>query len=471
MISKAKKEFETQNNLNSKGNNFIFFCVLILVLISGVSFLIIFKINNAVNYYLDVRTILKSTLGADLTPSTSLIFIFALIGTVGIFVGLILNIIFGFNIFKNKIELRTRHIVMTALFITSIVCIFLIGISEFNYARLKFTFDVVSNDALRDSLSLNDNESIKKISSYHSGHPYGWTNTRTTWWLVFGRLTLIIVGYLTFDSIFVNEKSFAKEVSRNIESSVKKSNIGKSKFNRFLAKIFAQNEKVIACWILIVTILVLIPEIVYAILLTLENSEISKLLEWTLVGKDLIVHEQGMKEFADKLSQVSNSNSLILINIPIMLVGISLTTSIAFVFNIVREWKTDSKLFIVQIIISLIEVVTTLIFGAVSKGNLNTMIGRWNNEDMYSTINSLDQNKLADVVEFFPMPTFNSAHEINHLWLYGFEYISEFVVSFFFVGACYAILIHKMGLVIKLQKTERQKIIDNQAKLNVEIAK
>jgi hypothetical protein len=60
------------------------------------------------------------------------------------------------------------------------------------------------------------------------------------------RLAVILVSLIIFRSAFSTQDSYAQNVSRNLESNVKRTNVGKSKVLKFIGRVFATNEQTIS---------------------------------------------------------------------------------------------------------------------------------------------------------------------------------------------------------------------------------
>jgi hypothetical protein len=450
--------------------NVIFIVVLFMIAIVGVFFVIISNLNQAVKYYGDVQGSLRGLFGKTLTPTTTAIYVPAYIGLGGIVVILMTEVILT-SLVRKSVKAESFMILSTLiLHVLAVIFSFLISYAEFSYANFSTTYDVLSlsvdNKNFIDHIPSLKGTSALKMIAYHKEHLYKWTNDRTTWWLQFMRLAVILVSLIIFRSAFSTQDSYAQNVSRNLESNVKRTNVGKSKVLKFIGRVFATNEQTISWWALIVTIIILIPQFIYAILLSMDQSEITMIIQWSTNGKQIVGSVSDLSDFSTVLDQIKTPSAFLLVQLPIIIVGASIVTSLAFIFNIIRQWRTDISTFVTQLSVSVIEMILTLMFGAISKGYMNYIVSEWNANDMFGAFAKVQGNEAFQMLtQMFAVPVFNSSNELDHVWLYGLEYVTEFVISITLFSTCYIMICHRLLLIVNMRREERSKIVNSEAEL------
>ncbi|AGR41642.1 hypothetical protein [Spiroplasma taiwanense] len=417
--------------------------VIFLILITPtISFIIVYYMNPAINFYFNYFILIEKNFGPSVivTKMSMLFFMWAA------FAIFILTLIFIFLIpfiFGKKIKLTIKvafTILITLLLILSII---FSSISEYNYSRFHVFYIFLAKQNINKPFVEELFFLQKKFSEiYYSENginiiQYRWTSDTFTWWICIFKIMVIIIYF----AILLNSLEIKKQ--EKIEATSIRKNLDQSKLSYFLNKLVINNSKNISAWLISATFLVFLPQLIFISIMSIFNSEINSLLNWSTIAPDLI------KSQDVNLSSLTNSNvsNFIIKSLPIIISGFLMGTICIFFLVYTKGWNTNNLFFKLQFLIMFIEIILIISITTYSSNQIQHIVEIWNDNKIGIELNKYfaENNEIFLTLKEMLGTTFiNSNNIVKNPWLSGLQYASQSIISISFILTVYIILGFKL---------------------------
>lgn len=437
----------------------------VLYLFMMLSFLIVFSyivLSNTsfATYQHNIKNF-ENRYGKNLTPSRNLVVGLIYVSILFSLVGFFSFAIVPFILKSKKIIKWKKIIIILSQFILITLSMVFFSASEYLYSRYNLLCHIIEN--LQKTSLVEDDKWSKEILLNYSLDPKKWASSTSVWWLFFIKITLCIFCFMSYESTINLAGKYAEKVFITTRVNVKKENIGLSKISKFYNNIFVTSEKGVALWMILVTTIILIPQLVYSIKLSESDKDIRVLFNYTEYVQYLTKNCSSWENFRSAVSKLHYINYFAAKELPIIFIGVSCGTTLLFLSIVSKQWRVNSNILIFQISVSFFEITGALVSSAYSKGQLNYLITNWNDKGIYEMIVSLKyQSKMQinynDISKIFGIVKVDKMNQIPFMWLNGVEYISEVIISFMFLLSTYIIFFKKIFVILKLRK---QKFIES----------
>ncbi|AGR42512.1 hypothetical protein [Spiroplasma diminutum] len=399
-----------------------FTIVFLLLLIPTVTYIVIININKALDYYFDNIDIIKENFGRNVIVSYSSIMINSWV-SLSLIISALIMIAFLGLILKAKISDFKKISYIVIIGFLAILSIVLIAVSEFSYSRFYYLYDfLINND---EGLKLENDDAIEKlrlgfIEIYGKGiTKFKWSNDSLTWWLAILKIIFVIL----FFSIWLRNNK-----NNNQILTVSKS-INRSGIKELISKFSLNDTKNILFWLIIGTTLVFITPLIYIINMSVFNSKMGSMLNWTFIVTDLY------KNIDTLSSETIKSSYFVIKFLPIIVSGFLISNILISIVAYVQNWNRSKYSFAMQYILLLVEIIFVLIVIAYSSHEAQKITNYWNQGTITIPKIALESKYLKEVYGF---PFINN--EMPDPWLSGLKYISQTIISISFLATIYIIL-------------------------------
>ncbi|AKX34672.1 hypothetical protein SLITO_v1c10610 [Spiroplasma litorale] len=399
-----KENFETCNKIK-KSTVFKMAFVFSLLLIPQFLFIAIMYLNESFSEYGKHYQVLESYFEDYFLPSHLLILLAAWVSTAVSFVAVIF-IIFMRKILNRKISKKYKHIIIFALASIIVISFIINSISEYNYSRFHQMYSYLSNSDLDiKNKELKDLVDVFK-TNYKNNIIFGWTSDTMTWWLCLVKVIISII-YFSFLSNSLEHKKINKEYT--------KKNFEQEKISNILSNLSLNNKKNISLWILLSAIAVFIPHFIYVISISLHDTSLNSMLNWTFNGLQLL----------NKTTAFQSSSQFAIKSLPIVISGFMIATMSVISVIYIKKEEINYRFLLIQFIILFIEVILLISINTYSMHKLNEIYNYWKENDYSKMVssNSYLSNILGDSF-------LNEDGSVKDFFLYGIKYVSHAIITF-----------------------------------------
>lgn len=430
-------------------NQLIFIFAILVIFSPTILFLFIIFLNPNFSIYIKNYEYISSEFPGWPSPNYLWIIASSFIGLVLLIVAIII-VCFLNKMYNTRKTSNYGMVIMNF----SYLLIFLLAaisfaIAEYCYSKFNLLFGFLSK--INFSFISDNIKSIQQEIHTNTNNEvvYNWTGGTITWWVLFVRVEVIVLGYILIQNL--TQINLDKHHGQSINNEVKKDNVGNNVIAKLYNKLFVSSEKCISIWLIITTTLILLPQFVFVIRLSTNGDRIKSILEWTFIVPSLTKNMPIMNEYNSTI-QVQSINSFVVTELPIIFVAFSFATCLIFFAIFIKGWKYNKRIFLTQFILQIIEVVFTTIITTIAMWSLNNLVEQWNNSNTIDAIVKIKDDKVAGVlISLFGDPSKTLTHKVTYMWLYGIEYISEVVITLAFISTIYPILGYK---ILKMNKKE-----------------
>ncbi|AOG61047.1 hypothetical protein SHELI_v1c11000 [Spiroplasma helicoides] len=412
--------------------------IFLLVFFPSYTFIGIFYANPNFAMYEDNFDLISSKLDSNILPTPLPMTIFLWLGF-SLFILSIGHLIFISLIFKK----HAKNKILKNIFLAWMITIFLASslfftLSEYNYSRFYDIYTYIKNMKTTDDKEFNSIINYY-AQNYSEGWNFKWSSDIFSWLICIFQIMVIMIQFSMF-----NSSISSKEV--NVEETNKTSTInsvGYGKIGAFVGKITGNTNKNISLWLLICSMLVFIPQLIFIIILESESSMGFSLLEWTFIASFLLKNE--VPEFYEKTSKI-DASYVVIGHLPLIATGFLAATICIFLIIYIKRINISKSFFITQFAIMAAELVLVLAVNTYTIYEINKIVDVWNEYNLAELV-----KPYVDSIPFLSQNIVNG--NISYPWLYGEQYISLLIISLAFTGVSFTMLTSKSKKIFKNNKT------------------
>ncbi|AHI54213.1 hypothetical protein SSABA_v1c08140 [Spiroplasma sabaudiense Ar-1343] len=483
---------------NALGNNLknphcfkvIFLVTFFMIVIAVPSFIFIFITHTNANLliYLEKYNTLKPILSSELNNPKLIYFVqwtafsfFALAIMMVIFFGLILR--------NSRINFNVKAAYISVILFFLILFIILITFAQNEYAtfQLFFKYQNLTNhyNNYEDTENLEAWRAMIEIKTqftinYSNKIIFNWLTNKDVWWMLFAQSVVVIISFISLQDLLFGKKYNDNNIQKIIETNLKKSQFGESFLKKIYNRLFVVSEKNVSILMIVFSTILILPQVIYAISISTTSGRISNFANWNYLVPKIVTDDENFNNFIDHANQIPSSY-FVLIQLPIIAVGLTMATMIIFISVYIRNEDTSNNIYLIQFAIFIAELFFTIIAATYSKITLNNLVKIWNQdlgirqsflELCQKFLNS--ENGQGDAGIFYqnffaislgPHSIFkinfidfsNTNSTIKSLWLERNEFIAETIISLSFAITTTAITGHKVYLIRNEKKSLRPK--------------
>ncbi|WP_303662209.1 hypothetical protein [Williamsoniiplasma luminosum] len=367
-----------------------------------------------------------------------------------VFFGISLGLIFLYKpiVSSNSITMAKQSIYIKTTTMFLMVSFLLTSLSQYNYANYA-TF-------IKLELATEANENFTRaLKSVGAQLSFSWKNPSIVWWVLFVQI-IIIFSIILFLENAISRKENIAGIEKYIEYNLKttKSFAG-SKIIEKINKFFKPTTKNISIWTFVVVGLILLPNFIFTILISNSSTKMGALLQWSYNLPNLLKDFKGIDQlYANLLGDKYSLVYFALNSLPIIIIGITFSTTFFFLSIIVRSEKQISdNVFILQNVILAIEILFILILMSVIKFEVNNLSNIWNMKGLkfQEGLRALMQPEdFKEITTMFYWSAIQDIIKTNKIeWFSQNGIISETIINFAFAGSTFSGI--GIGLVKKIK--------------------
>ncbi|QEH62370.1 hypothetical protein SCHIN_v1c11770 [Spiroplasma chinense] len=408
------------------------------IFIPSIAFIGIVYANPNFKLYVNNFSTFREVFDKSIVPSKNLIFTLIWVG-----LGLVLLALIIIIFTKQLLVLIDKSIfwknVHFVLIVTLLVCASIcFAFAAYSYSLFYDLYVYLANVSQGDHVL--DNEKMAQIAQKFSVNfaktkNFKWSDENLTWWVCLFQILMVIIYFSAFYS------NLDRKQDDEIESlaSVKK-NLDQSKVAKLIGRLSINNNKNVSIWLIISTMIVFIPQFIFVIKLSMQNSYIHSLLDWTFKAPYLLQVED-LNEF-DRFKSLRFTVS----HLPIIATGFLLATMCIFGLVYFKGIKATKGFFITQFVILFIELICVISVNTYVMYEINSIVKFWNDNGLIEKLSKYQDN-FANIEDVR-----NNIFEqevVKYPWLRGQQYVSQVLISVTFVIVTYTILGSKMKKLYK----------------------
>ncbi|ATG97764.1 hypothetical protein [Mesoplasma lactucae] len=335
------------------------------------------------------------------------------------------------------------------------ISIFLFALSQYQYSRFHDFY-------VYEALTMNDSkfEFVQDLNEFYASNYldqksfYNWESTVVVWWVMIGQLIVIFAC-----AIMLQNAIFGKTIDSDVDYKAKITNedslpIG-NKLARSFAKIFRNTDKNIAAFVLIATLIIIIPNLVYSILSTTRGTNLTALITWSYkMPRYLADLKDGTSVVAiDELASLYYGHLFLIASLPLISMGLTIASLFFFFAILVRGESISNKIFIFEISTLFVEVLLMITFMLVSKIYMSRLEDYWNYklasgtrafeffEDLKKILNNNERKDdvFTSLTNSFKTGKMMNKDGFNIEWFNRYGIIAEGIISYAFLFGTYSI--------------------------------
>jgi len=458
----------SNNNVDIRTRNFKIFDASIRALIIYLFLIlpifaytyIVFK-NPNVNYYINYESAEGKHIWEYLQISNGFLIKSLLIAGYVMFALTVLAISFFKPIITgNRIGKVNKYIYIVLIAILAIVSILLFGLSQYEYSRF---YEYYEYSVLFEDISIKQ-DWAKQITQYFIANRtesnYGWASSSVVLWIIFVQIMLSFLFFVILqNSVFSNYKDVDNENYVSLPN--EESNAGIVINNRFFKRwkeFFKNDQRNLAVYMIIGSVVLLLSNVIYSILITDGNTNMSSLISWNYRIAYLFTDLKGFTnaQGIDGYEQVFGigvddkyyGTLFIMSSLQIISLGLTISVLFFFITIFIRSERVSYNVFYVQIISLFVLLLFTISTMLVSRVLMYRMEEVWNTGDnstkflniIKSSINNSDENLKRLFNLFAPNDIFNP-NGFYIEWLSPNSNIADGILSYAFVLGLFIIVI------------------------------
>ncbi|AXK50918.1 hypothetical protein [Spiroplasma alleghenense] len=457
----------------------IFFSVIISV--PSIVFIYITYANINLKLYTESYDLIKPIISPRLLNPDK-IFIFQWIGFSCFSFFLIMMLFVGVLFNNRKISVNKKIVYISFILLMLIAWISFISVAQNEYANFQLFFKYQNlTNYYENSNYPEDNreawiamENIKKqfTINYDNNYIFGWLSNNNVWWMLFAQLSVAIISFITLQDHLFKKTDIEENIDRIIKINIKKSEFGDSFIKKIYNRLFVVTEKNISLLMIISSTLLILPQLIYTIAISSGESAVSSFANWNYLVPKIVTDDQNFQEYI-KLAENQPFSFFTLIQLPVIAVGLTMSTMIIFIAIYFKNDKYTDGLYLAQFVIFIGELFFTIIVTVISKYQLQHLENIWNQDsgikksflDLYNSFQkseTLEGDHKIFYNNFFNLVFGKDAifrilfidlksdsPKINSLWLSSSQYIAESIISFSFAVVATAVIGNKMHLIRK----------------------
>ncbi|AGJ90504.1 hypothetical protein [Mycoplasma putrefaciens] len=366
-------------------------------------------------------------------PSKSIIWGFAIAGLVMMFL-----VVLMFVLFKAIVSLsnnRKYKQTVTAIIVSlSVIAVIFQTISQYYYGFIEDFLDYQIATAGFANKLPEMNQINQQLNELYKNHTiFRWISDEKIWWISFAQFFLIFtVSILLQNAIFTDDLEDSEDKYITYINQKTPLFTG-SKIKLLINKIFSYKARILTNWVLVTVSGISLVVIVYVIGISLSGP-IQSLFKWSFQLSNLLNDFEGystiFEKYKDNLN-LTRVDPLLVISFPILVLGITLSTSLFLVSISLRGQKFYTISFKTQYIVLFIQSILLIISTLVSQLELQKILTDWNHnnqganyiDEIEGIITKDNWNKF---LEKFPLNKIDQ--EIESIFTNNYLIFSEFTI-------------------------------------------
>ncbi|ATZ16971.1 hypothetical protein ELUMI_v1c02460 [Williamsoniiplasma luminosum] len=355
-----------------------------------------------------------------------------------VFFGISLVLIFLYKpiVTSNSITLTKQSIYIKATATFLMVSFLLTSLSQYHYANyaafIKLELATEANE--------NFTAALKSVGPHLS---FSWKTPSIVWWVLFVQI-IILFSIILFLENAISRKENIVGIEKYIEYNLKTSkSFAGSKIIEKMNKFFKPTTRNISIWALVIVGLILLPNFIYTILISNSSTKMGALIQWSYNLPNLLKDFKGIDLlYANLLGDKYSLAYFALNSLPIIIIGITFSTTFFFLSIIVRSEKQISdNVFILQNVVLAFETLFLLILMLVIKFEVNNLANIWKTEGakFEEGLRGLMQAKdFQEITTMFHWDAIQDVIRTNKIeWFSQNGIIAETIISFAFAGSTF----------------------------------
>lgn len=442
MLEKAK--LQASKGIAYKKEAIKMILLTIIILIPSLTFIVIFYINPNIKIYHQNYQVLKDYFSSNVAPSIMLIKLTMWLAFSVALVALVICGLTALFYHHKRLKKALKNVFVFVIIVLVLVAIVIFAVSQYFYSNFynifKFMVDYHQEDSQLEAIG----QAFAK--SFDQGQQFKWSGNVLTWWVCFAQIVAAtVVGYMFL--IKLNPSRIDKEQEERIKVRLIKKSIGQSKFQGLVARISVNSIKTLSIWLMVVSILILLPQLSFIISISADDSMVGSVFDWTYKAPWFFKQENAELYNAFANNKISG---FVIIYLPIIVTGFLISSTIIFLLIYLKDLEINKNLFIAQFILLFVELVVVIIVNTVSIYQINQLITIWN---------SNDHHLLKLITTFKNTAIFNTTifkyadKGISDWFISGNQYISLCIISIALTVCIYTIALNKMIKITKPLKT------------------
>ncbi|MDQ0567638.1 hypothetical protein [Mycoplasma yeatsii] len=399
---------------------------------------IIFNDQGLLYYFDHFKTISSHLIEL---PSKAYIWGYGIAGIIFTFIVLVLFVLFKgiVSVSDNK---RYKQVVIVSIVFLSVITILFQTLSQYYYG---FYEDFLHYETITGN-SNNKIDAMKKIAKWYYDHysplstssdklkAFYWISDEKIWWVSFVQFFFMFTISISLQNVVFADNSLNQEDKYVTHFAQKNSLFSGSKFKIYANKIFSYKAKTLSNWVL-VTVFVISSSVIFYIVIISTRGPIQSLFKWTYEYPNLLKDMNGFEDsvfnkFKNTLS-LEQTSPLTILSFPILVLGITLSTSLFLVSVSIRGQNFSSLSFRSQYIVLLIESILLIISVFVSQLELQRISVAWNTDSMgmnylNSTKDTISENIYDQLVNEYPLNGIDE--KIKTIFTNNYVIFSEFTI-------------------------------------------
>lgn len=261
-----------------------------------------------------------------------------------------------------------------------------------------------------------------------------WISDEKIWWVSFVQFFFMFTVSISLQNVVFADNSSNQEDKYVTHFTQKNSLFTGSKFKLYANKIFSYKAKTLSNWVL-VTVFAISSSVILYIVIISTRGPIQSLFKWTYEYPNLLKDMKGFKaeifdKFKNELS-LKQTSPLTILSFPILVLGITLSTSLFLVSVSIRGQNFSSLSFRSQYIVLLIESILLIISVFVSQLELQRLSVAWNVDNtganyLSQTKNIIGENIYNQLTKEYPLNGIDK--EIKTIFTNNYVVFSEFTI-------------------------------------------
>ncbi|WP_235443328.1 hypothetical protein [Mycoplasma sp. HU2014] len=395
---------------------------------------IIFTDQGLLHYFENFQTISEHL---EELPSRAYIWGYAIAGIIFTFIVLILFVLFK-GIVSVSNNRRYKQVVIVSIVFLSVITILFQTLSQYYYG---FYEDFLHYEIITGN-SNNKIDQMEEIAQWYFDNystkgtlkAFLWISDEKIWWVSFVQFFFMFTVSISLQNVVFADNSSNQEDKYVTHFTQKNSLFTGSKFKLYANKIFSYKAKTLSNWVL-VTVFAISSSVILYIVIISTRGPIQSLFKWTYEYPNLLKDMKGFKaeifdKFKNELS-LKQTSPLTILSFPILVLGITLSTSLFLVSVSIRGQNFSSLSFRSQYIVLLIESILLIISVFVSQLELQRLSVAWNVDNtganyLSQTKNIIGENIYNQLTKEYPLNGIDK--EIKTIFTNNYVVFSEFTI-------------------------------------------
>ena len=376
---------------------------------------------------------------------------------------------------SGKSTITTKYGLTGVITVIILLAFLFFSLSQYKYSQFQdfFYYEIHSTGDGADIKQAWAQALAKLFRTNYVGgiSNYNWEATVVVWWVLIVQVMVVfamIVGLqnAVYDHQIVNDETPSKELE-TVEQIMLM-----DRFSRRISNLFRNNEHNVSIFMSVVTGLIVIPNLIYAIISTTPGTNLNALVSWSYKLPRFLKDNLDQAPLND-LQGIESSyygNLFIIGSLPLICLGLTISTLFFFLAALFRGKHLSNKLFMLETVLLVIYLLLLISVMFVAKVYMHRLQSYWNAPvnnttraiNFFTVLKTSMQNiggetdsEFNQLIHHFKISGLMNPHGFEMEWLSGPSIIGEAIISYSFVIGAFVLISYD---IVKLAYNHKVKV-------------